>query len=173
MTYIITATPTEAQAIKEHFKLTKVSHTPYRTFKNDSMYVVVSGMGEANVRKCVRYLLAHEAITHITPVYNFGIAAAPDTYAIGESVLIQEVRYNTLSLTLDTQGSVLQTYDTPQSSLKDTLVDMEAFFIAEELRHYNLKIIKVVSDHFKPETITKEFVKQLLRNALREIDFSS
>ncbi len=164
MVYILTATKTEAQALVEHFKLSKKDNC----FGNEKIEVYISGVGLENAYHLAKKL--QDRVSLEDTVINIGIAAASKQYAIGEIVTIKKVCFEDEELIISKEGEKLLTCKTPQKRYQETIVDMEGFGFTKVFAKYNFKIYKVISDHFEPEKITKDGVKKLLKNALLRID---
>jgi hypothetical protein len=169
MKYIFTATKTEAQAIVEYFKLKKLSASPLIAYGNNSLHVIVTGIGKEKVLHTLAIFDTHYTLLEDDSLCNIGIAAAPKKFPIGSLCPIEKLFYKDECLHLPTKGEELLSVTQPQNKQLQTLVDMEAFFIAKHFMGKNLKIYKVVSDHFQPEVVTKEKTKQLLKEALKKL----
>ncbi len=160
--YIFVATKTEAQAFVELFGLKKNKRNGYTVYHDNSenIEVIVSGVGVANAANAAK---AFTSLKNSGAVYNVGIAAAPSKYPIGSVEKIGSILYHDKTITLEA-GATLQTLDTPCSEYKNTLVDMEGFGFASILP--DITLYKIVSDHFEPRNLTKEGVKNLIKEAL-------
>jgi hypothetical protein len=169
MKYIFTATKTEAQAIVEYYRLTKVASTPFVTYANKDLFVCVTGVGKENLLRFLDLFDKSYTITTNDTLYNIGIAAAPKEFPIGSLHRVQTLIYNDEILQLPTKGITLLSVDTPQTTQTKYFVDMEGFFIAQHFLKTNLTIYKVVSDHFQPHVVQKDSVKKLLKEALKKI----
>ncbi|NPA65508.1 MAG: hypothetical protein GXO11_01365 [Epsilonproteobacteria bacterium] len=163
MTYVLTATKTEAQALVEYFRLKKKG----TIFYNENMEVHISGVGVENAYSYAKKLQPQVSLEDI--VINIGIAAAPHRYSIGELVKIKEVFFEGNQLIISNQGEILLTCNVPQNVYQEKIVDMEAYGFAKVFSKYNLKIYKVVSDHFEPEKVKKDTIKKLIKATLKEI----
>ncbi|MBL0708511.1 MAG: hypothetical protein JJW00_05650 [Sulfurimonas sp.] len=149
MLYIICALKSEAQAFVDKYKLPKSK-------QNTMLTVVVSGIGKANMFSATQKIVQKMSKDDI--IVNIGICGANHTYKIGEII--------------DGFKEDLTCVDeaVSQDSIY-TLVDMESCgFIDASKEVKNRYIFKVVSDHFEPQNITKEKTKQLIFNAIDNIN---
>lgn len=164
MVYILTATKTEAQALVEHFKLSKKDNC----FGNEKIEVYISGVGLENAYHLAKKL--QDRVSLEDTVINIGIAAAPYRYSIGELVKIKEVFLENNQLIISNQGETLFTCKESQNIYQEKIVDMEGFGFAKVFSKYNFKIYKVISDHFEPNKVEKDEVKKMIKNSLEKIE---
>ena len=173
MLYIVTALKPEAQAFVDKYKLKKNKLQNYTLFQNENIRLIISGIGVNNARLATQTLINTYDITDDDIYLNVGICAAPSSYAIGELLLIGSVTYRNTSYTFDTDKHTLTCKDEEAATEHQTLVDMESFGFYDAAIHNpaikKFHIIKVVSDHFKPNTVTKEHTKSLLFNVIDAI----
>lgn len=169
MIYIVTALKSEAQAFVDKFKLRKSSLNNFTSYVNDSLVIIVSGVGAANARFATQALIDSFDITDEDVFYNVGVCAAPQHYDIGSCCTIGSIVHDGMHYTLDTKDTnhhTLQCCDTPQSIPHNTLVDMESYGFYDAIIHNpaikKYHIIKIVSDHFEPDTLSKDMVKSLI-----------
>ena len=162
---IITATKTEAQAIVERCNLKKETKNGYNFYKNDDILVFVCGVGiEKSYKGCL--FLKENINLNGKKIINIGIAAAPKKFNIGDVVDISKIVYKDKVIDLKTKGEVLECVDRPVYDEKDTLIDMESYGIYKALSEFEISFKKIVSDHFQPDTISKDFVKKLIKSSL-------
>ncbi len=147
MTYLIFALKPEAQAFVDRFKLGK-------TKSNNFLSIIVSGVGKENMYQCTQKIL--KRMQDGDKIANIGICAGNNSYTIGELIL---------------DAKELHCEDTPQYDAKSyKLVDMESSgFLKATQDLPNSYIFKIVSDHFEPDTITKEKTKKLIYDKIDEI----
>ncbi len=173
MIYIITALKPEAQAFVDFYKLKKSNLGNFTLFSNDSIKLIISGLGVTNARVATQTLINYFDITDEDIYCNAGICAANQSYSIGEVVEVGEIIYEAMPYTFKEGKDTLLCSDTPVDTKGENLVDMESFGVYDAVVHSpaikNFYIIKVVSDHFKPHLVTKEATKSLLFNAINEI----
>lgn len=180
MIYIITALDAEARALVDHYHLRRDFSLPYTLYKNEQMVLLVSGMGKNNALMAVSALLGWRIPKAEDCLINIGICGAPPSYEIGETLLIHQIRdanrsyYPDILYTHSLRECSLTCVDEAQSALHDSPVDMEsgAVFCASSrfFKLHRLAFIKIVSDHFTPETVTKEGVIELIQSNLKRVD---
>ena len=174
MLYIVTALKPEAQAFVDKYKLKKNRLQNYTLFYNENIRLIISGIGVNNARLATQTLINTYDITDDDIYLNVGICAAHSSYAIGELLLIGSVTYRNTSYTFDTDKHTLTCKDEEAATEHKTLVDMESFGFYDAVIHNpaikKFHILKVVSDHFEPQTITKENTKSLLFNVIDAIN---
>ena len=180
MIYIITALDAEARALVDHYRLKRDSALPYTLYKNEQMVLLVSGMGKTNPLMSVSALLGWRIPEDTDILINIGICGAPATYAIGEALLIHQIRdgdrryYPDILYTHPLRESSLRCVDEAQSALYDSPVDMESGAIFQAASRFfklhQMAFVKIVSDHFTPETVTKDGVIELIQANLNRVD---
>ncbi|WP_321777296.1 hypothetical protein [Sulfurimonas sp.] len=149
MLYIICALKSEAQAFVDKYKLTKSK-------QNSEVTLIVSGIGRESMFNASKKILPQMSKTDI--IVNIGICGANKSYKIGQLI---DGFANNLSCVNEavTNDSIYE------------LVDMEsAGFIQATKAIKNRYIFKIVSDHFEPHKVTKEATKQLIFNAIDDIN---
>lgn len=168
MYYIFTALKAEAQAFVDKFKLTKVNKNTLITFQNEQLCVIVTGIGATMMKEKMLLSIQELNITKDDTVINIGICAAKEEYAIGSFIEFGTIIYENNSYTLNNTELSITCMDTEQSKVVAEFVDMESFGFYEALHAKNLQgyMFKVVSDHFEPHTITKDFTKKLIRGTI-------
>jgi len=168
MIYIFVATKAEAQAFVDKYKLPKKRQNTITYFENEKLCVIITGIGVKNAIDVATTIKQHFALTIKDTIYNIGIAAASTTYAIGEVVSIKECRYKEHCIELSNSGVTLTTLDTPLTTLRDGVFDMEGYGIAFVFSELNLYIYKVISDHAQPQIISKDYAKRLIFKNIEE-----
>lgn len=180
MTYIITALDAEARPLIEHYKL-KRSHTlPYPFYTNDHMLLIVTGQGRENGMMGTSALCGFRRPQPDDILLNIGICAAPKHYAIGQLILIHQIKDSKRSYYPDilyrhtfTEASLLCVNEAA-SKLHEYPVDMESggVFIAASrfFKLHQIALIKIVSDHFDPSSVTKDGVVSLILQNSASID---
>ncbi len=173
MFYIITALKSEAQAFVEKYKLTKTALNGFTFYSNAKIKLLVSGLGVQRAREATQTLINHFDITDEDVYFNVGICAANTLYEIGDVLEIGSIIYEENSYVFDTTKKEILCLDEEANEEKYALVDMESFGFYEAVIHSpaikDFKIIKVVSDHFEPESITKDTTKALINKAIKEL----
>ncbi|MCK9492390.1 MAG: hypothetical protein M0Q24_09875 [Sulfurimonas sp.] len=149
MIYVICALKCEAQAFIDKYKLDKSK-------KNELIAIIVSGVGKQNMQDATSRVVLEMQSNDI--ILNVGICGANESFEIGELVDASEHRLTCV----DNEVSQSDVY---------TLVDMESDgFLKATKDVKNSYIFKIVSDHFQPKSITKEFAKSLVFNAIDDIN---
>jgi len=149
MIYVLCALKCEAQAFVDKYKLDKSK-------KNDSITIVVSGVGKQNMQDATSRVVLE--MSDGDTVLNVGICGGDESFKIGELVDASEHKLTCV----DKEVSQKSTY---------SLVDMESDgFLKATKDVKNSHIFKVVSDHFEPQSITREFAKSLVFNAIDDIN---
>ena len=175
MIYIVTALKPEAQAFIDRYKLTKKRLQNYTLFYNENITLIISGIGVRNARLATQALIDNFDITDDDIYLNVGICAAPSSrYTIGELIEIGAISYRNTHYSFDTDKQLLTCKDEEAETEQETVVDMESYGFYDAVLHNpaikRFHIIKVVSDHFQPQTITKENTKSLLFNVIDDIN---
>lgn len=148
MVYLIFALKAEAQAFID---------------KKLNVTIIISGIGSKNMfnttKKIVNIMKENDSIV------NIGICAASDKFSIGELLYID------LLTRVTKKKFVLACVDNEVTQRgKYDIVDMESSgFIDATNMIKNRYMFKVVSDHFKPETVTKDGAKKLIFAHIDEI----
>ena len=175
MLYIVTALKPEAQAFVDRYRLKKERLDGYLLFKNSDMTLIVSGLGVDNARCATQTLINHFDIIDEDIYLNVGICGAKEKYAIGELLNISTLIYKELEYKLpNVQGKTIHSLDIEATDDIHEIVDMESFGFYDAVTHSpaikNFYILKVVSDHFQPQKVTKEKTKALIFNAIDDIN---
>lgn len=175
MLYIIVALKSEAQAFVDKYKLTKARLSVFSIYSNTNIMLIVSGIGVKNAAQATQTFINHYDITDDDIYLNVGICGASKRYSIGELIQVGVLQYaeNTINLP-NKDTAVLSCFDKEVSTDENNIVDMESFGFYDAVIHSpaikNFYILKVVSDHFEPETITKENTKSLIFNVIDDIN---
>lgn len=180
MIYLITALDAEARVLVDYYRLKRDTSLPYTLYKNDEIVLLVSGMGKSNAMMAVSALLGWRIPKEKDVLLNIGICGAPSTYGIGEALLIHQILegdrryYPDILYTHSLRESSLICVDVPQSIPQDHPVDMESSAIFQAASRFfklhQMAFIKIVSDHFTPERVTKEGVIELVRSNIAFLD---
>lgn len=149
MTYIICALKCEAQAFVDKYRLSK-------SMKDETITIVVSGVGTRNMQDATSRIVAEMKSDDI--ILNVGICGGDESFKIGELVDVSKHRLTCVDREISQKGNY-------------TLVDMESSGFLEATKDVkNSYIFKIVSDHFHPQSVTKEFAKSLVFNAIDDIN---
>jgi len=175
MLYIVTALKSEAQAFVDKYIFKKIFLSGFTVYKNDTITLIVSGVGIANATQATQTLINYFDITDDDIYLNVGICGASKKYALGELIEIGVVMIDEKSINLPNEKlPVLTCVEEEITSYIYDIVDMESYGFYDAVIHSpaikNYHIVKVVSDHFEPEKITKEKTKSLIFNAIDAIN---
>ena len=144
------------------------------------MTILISGMGQDNAKKAVEYLLSHYPHKDDDVLINLGICAAQETFPIGSLLHVQSLRNESEFCELNVSDSTLKKVScfSAEQALTQAVVtdiaEMEAISIYQAASTYfvptKISILKIVSDHFKPFKIKKQFIIDLIKPHVKEID---
>ncbi len=179
MIYIVCALSSEARVFIEHYGL-KLSNTlPYPFFVGEEAMLIVSGIGRESAMVATAALLGYSRVSSNDLLLSVGICAAPKSYAIGSVLVANRLLYEDRSRYPDilfrhsVQEVSLRTVDEPCSSDRSTAIDMESFGIycaaARFLSANQLLFVKIVSDHFEPNSINKIVCEELMRSSAKMV----
>ena len=176
MLYIVCALKPEAQAFVDRYKLKKEALGKYKIFKNDSITLIISGLGVENSTRATQTLINHFDVTDDDVYLNVGICGADETYKIGELINVSTIVYKGLTYEIsDSADKTIHCLNQEAVSNEFELVDMESFGFYQAVIHspaiQNRYVLKVVSDHFEPKKVTKEKSKTLIFNAIDAINY--
>lgn len=180
MNYIVTALDAEARILIDHYRLKKVSPLPYTLYGNEETTLLVSGIGKVNALMAVSALLGWRRPQANDVFLNIGVCGAPGEYEIGEPLLIHQIidtnrrYYPDILYTHPLREASIVCADEPQSIPCDFPVDMESSAVFQAasrfVKLHQMGFIKIVSDHFSPQNVTKEGVTELIRSNVNKID---
>jgi purine-nucleoside phosphorylase len=174
MIYILTALKPEAQAFVDFYKLSKSKLGSYTLFFNADIKLIISGLGVVNAREATQTLINYYDITDDDVYLNIGICGANQDYKIGELIHIGSIIYDLQTYSFGTSNKTLVCKDTEVTTSQYDIVDMESYGFYDAVIHSpaikNFHILKVVSDHFQPQLVTKEKTKALLFNVINNIN---
>lgn len=180
MIYLITALDAEAKPLCDHYRLKRDSSLPYTLYRNDEIVLLVSGIGKANAMMALSALLGWRIPEAGDILVNIGICGAPSEYMIGEALLIHQIfegerhYYPDILYSHTFREVSLVCIDSPQSIVRDYPVDMESSAVFQAASRFfklhQIAFIKIVSDHFTPENVTKEGAMELVRSHVNTLD---
>ncbi|MEA2073481.1 MAG: hypothetical protein U9O86_07845 [Campylobacterota bacterium] len=166
MLYIVTALKSEAQAFVDKYSLTKSKLQNFTIFSNKDMILIVSNIGVINARQATQALINQYDITDDDTYLNIGICGASVNYTIGDLLEVGSVVYDGMEYSFHTDATTVTCVDEEISEASYEVVDMESYGFYDAVIHNpaikNFYILKVVSDHFEPEKVTKDGSKQLV-----------
>lgn len=165
MIYVVVALKPEAQAFVDRFKLKKTSLKNYTLFYGDGMKLIVSGVGVTNSMLATQTLINEYDVEEDDVFLNVGICGS--NKEIGELLEVGSVVYDGREYILHSYiDTKLECCNTPSTNSVFDGADMESFGFYEAIRHSpaikNFYIFKVVSDHFQPNSFSKDFVKNII-----------
>ena len=174
MIYIVTALKPEAQAFVDHYKLKKSKLNNFTIFSNQTITLIISGIGVEKARLATQTLINNFDITDEDTYLNVGICAAAHDYAIGDLIECGGVVYEELEYIFNSEKPLIHCAKDEANSAIYPLIDMESYGFYDAIVHNpaikKFHIFKVVSDHFEPEKVTKEQTKSLLFNVIDAIN---
>ncbi len=179
MIYIILALSSEAKPLIHHYKLKAVEENSLSLFGNKEILLCITQIGFENALMQMQKLCEYRKPKDDDILLNIGLCGAPSQYKIGSLLIIDELRYKSqrhkLSLLIDHsfKTSPLTTVTKAQKNFFETPVDMEAFAVFQSASRYmpteNLYFIKIVSDHFEPETLNKNLAYGLINKQIKNL----
>lgn len=174
MLYFVIAHSAEAQPIIQFYKLKRVYKFSYTMFESDSVKLIISNIGIENGMMATSVLLGYCIPTQNDLLINIGICASH--YDIGTTLLIHKITHNNNSYFPDIlfdhnlQENSLKTVDEPATEISSEAVDMESYGIYKAasrfLKAHQMIFLKIVSDNFQPESVTKNETKALISSSL-------
>lgn len=174
MLYIVIALKAEAQAFIERYKLDKSSLGRYKLFSTQDIKMIVSGIGVINARNATQTLINSYDIRDEDIYMNIGICGAESTVPLASLFSFSSVEYEGIVYKFKANGEKITCVDEPLSATSCKFADMESYGFYDAVIHNpaikNFHILKVVSDHFKPQTVTKDGAKKLLFNQINAIN---
>lgn len=180
---LIVALPAEARPFIRYLCLKRISiNNQFQIFKNknDSIHLIVSGMGKIKSAAACAYLHAFTGSLSHTVYLNVGIAGSAN-FSLGEWVAAHKIQdaatnqaiYPSAFLLKFAKQAPLITIDRPQTQYPDFgLIDMEAsgFFQAASqcVCHEQIQVMKIVSDNKIEEQVALKpsYVENLINNNL-------
>lgn len=191
MLHVVTALHCEAAPLIEHWGLKRlVHHRAFHLFRGTvddiDVRLSISGIGKVRSAIATANLLAN-AGTPAPVVVNLGVCGGAPSFTPGQLLFAQRIvdrasgaawcPDNVLATRFD--GAELTTFERPVSTeTTDTtglaLVDMEASGFAEAATLYTAPsawaVLKVVSDHFAPATLSTEGIGAFITTHTPTID---
>jgi len=168
MIYIICALSAEARLFLDYYKLKQYTALPFKVYESEKVKLIVSGVGYDNALLATAALLAHFVPSKEDILINIGVAAAPQEYELNSLVIGHKITYKERSFYPDLlfshkfEEANITTVDEPQEIQHTNLVDMEAAAIFQAASRFMQSdqtiFIKIISDHFEPESVTKELI---------------
>ena len=175
MLYIVTALKSEAQAYVDKYSLTKSKLALYTLFSNANISLIVSGVGVVNARLATQTLINQYDITDDDVYLNIGICGAYKEHKIGSLLEIGSINYDEMTYMFDNSLKEITCVDEAiNNEDSHKIVDMESYGFYDAVSHNpairNFYILKIVSDHFEPEKVTKDGTKKLISKNIDTIN---
>lgn len=180
MIYLITALDAEARPLIEHYRLKRDYTLPYTLYRNDETVLLVTQPGKINSLMALSSLLGYLIPSDTDILINIGICAAPERIAIGKALLIHQIienerrHYPDILYPHPLQESTLECVDMPQSTPSEHPADMESAGIfraaGKFFQLHRIALLKIVSDHYNPDSVTKEGAVALIRSHIQTLD---
>ena len=179
MIYIICALSAEARLFLDHYKLKQYTTLPFKVYESSEVKLIISGVGYNNALLATTALLAHFTPKKDAILLNIGVAAAPRKFALDSLVVAHKINYKTQTFYPDIlfshnhEEADLTTFDSPQESEGKSVVDMEAHAVFQAasrfMQTHQMAFVKLISDHFEPEKVTKELILKSFKNSSSDI----
>ena len=184
MIHIVTALPSEAKPLIQHYRLKGHSaENGFRLYENDIIRLIISGIGKCAAAAACAYLQGLEPKgKHIW--LNFGIAGH-NTLSIGEAILAHKVIdaatnavwYPPLLFTPPCETAVVISVDQPKTSyIASIACDMEASGFYATASRFNsselIHVFKVISDNSShpAQQISNKLVQKIIEERLDILD---
>ncbi len=184
MKFIISALEAEITELIGHLKLKKIESKPFKTYSNQDITLIISGIGNINAAIATTYILSTFQISKNDKIYNIGICGSKANHDdIGELYTIKKIVDQSTNKVIhitnnsNTKQENITTTPIAQNSshkIKTNLVDMESFGFYSSAKLFlpkeNILIIKVVSDKISNTILDKEIVSSLIKNKIKEVE---
>ena len=180
----VVALQAEATAIIQFYKLKLCNEIPFKIYRNEDMWLIISGIGRINCAAATAYLQCTAANDQYQLWINVGIAGHKNL-DVGQAVVAHKIVdattdkkwYPPLLVKLPVQTAEITTVDVPETTYPTTSVyEMEAAsfyavatkFATSELVH----CFKIISDNEQQhiQNITRQKVQQLVEQNIEYID---
>ena len=175
MVIIICALKCEASPLITllNLKLVKKSR---RFYMGEGIILAVSGPGEINIKKCIVDATGESADKNNIFI-NYGVCGCTDkTIKPGTVFMVNEIHhagtrkpfYPDMLFENEFKEAGITTFTTPSNNtaLPTLLADMESRFFYETCLGFcsspDIHVIKIVSDHMDPDSITKDYITSLV-----------
>ena len=184
MINLIAALPAEVNPLKRHFSLEPTHTTPFRIYQNNSIRLILSGIGKQNAARAVSFL-KELAGAKDEAWLNVGIAGHRNK-KIGTGVLAhkitdaetQENWYPALTFHPPCSTGMILTVERAESRYENPYVyDMEASgFYESALRSSTVELVhcyKIISDNAESshQSVTPRLAEQLIEGGLKDVSF--
>lgn len=180
MIYLIAALDAEARPLIEYYRLKRDHTLPYKVYTRNDLLLLVTQPGKLNAMMATSALLGRHLPARGDILINVGICGAPETFSLGEPLLIHQIINGTRRLYPDIlyphplRESPLFCLDEPAEKPHPCPVDMESAGVFSAAARFfplhRLAFFKIVSDHFDPLSVIKEGVIDLVRSRIPELE---
>ena len=177
-TIFTTSLLAEAQPLIERYDLKIIAKKPFKIYQNGSISLIVSGIGKINSAIATTFLAKESENPPL--IVNIGICSSTDISKLHKFYSIKSVIDFATSkkFMIESSGESLVTVDKAVSKkelhLPCSLIDMEAsgFLLSAKIftSIENIKIFKIVSDCLDDSIPSKEFVYNLIKENISNIE---
>ena len=131
----------------------------------------MSGLGVVQAEEATLFLFENFKITDNDNILNIGICGASKEYPVGSLLEIDALWYKNSHYHLHQPTThTITCLDEEATDATHKIVDMESYGFYQGVKGMkNAYIFKIVSDHFEPQSVTKERTKNLLFTQIDEI----
>lgn len=156
----------EAKPLIQHYNLKQYDTKPFKIFKNDSIVLIVSGVGEANTNNALSQIFEKYEIHQ---AFNIGTAASGTKTIALNSLFCTNKRNQKVDFMPCKSVSV------PQKELvhEEVLYDMESEFFIKQCEKYldqkEIWVLKIVSDYCEDRVFQKEIVYNMVMQNIEKI----
>lgn len=148
-------------------------------YYNETIALVISLVGYDNALMATTALLNTFVPNEDDILINIGLCAGPKQFALGTLVEAGTLSYkDAYTYSLHKHSKLpqhpLTCYDSPVSLPQTHLADMESHAVFKAASAYikrdNIGVIKIISDHFEPQTLSKNSAQKLLHSNISAIE---
>ena len=179
MIHLIFALKTEALSLINSYQLKKIKNLPFTLYANTEIKLLITQMGLDNAKENSIKYFNHYHPQENDILINIGICAAQKRHKLADILFINNVQNSSYHINLtpikykEYKTSSLMSFDTIQTQERDGCADMEAYSVVSSALDFfkkeNIFVIKIVSDHFEPHTISKEGVLKMMQEQNSEL----
>ncbi len=178
MIYFVCAFKAEARPFIDRLRLSRTQERPL-IYRGDDAILIVGGMGAKAAADATRTVMELRPPAEEDLLVNLGICAAPARFAVGTLLAPASLRCGPEEMPLPSLRKTtlpriaLRTVDRPCDEPAETAVDMEAFAVAETAAAFfpeeRIAVLKIVSDHFEPDSVTPKLAERLIEKQAENI----
>lgn len=187
MTFFLTALYYEAEDIISHYNMKKVMEAAkFQTFKSENEVLVISGTGALKAAVAATYMLNLFKYDENDVFVNIGTCGAREDSSEGKIFMCNKFIdsftkksfYPDMLFKHPFSEGVLESFPKVMSENNELneeydIADQEGTFVYETasmfLKPHNIHIIKIVSDILKPEAVTPQKIKMLVKQSMPQI----